>query len=178
MFNKIVNAVLLVACCVATLSGGLYAYKFYQDAAVRSAIANAPHVAVGQIYHVADTGGKPSLILEVSPTCPHCIADREVYQQLSAAEEVRDGRVQVLTAILADDKLAKAAKDFVAGIPGTVMQHKDPKEFPFPFSSTPTLFLLDGTGKVVKTWVGELQARDIKDLKESLKANTVAVAKM
>ena len=141
-------------------TGGLYISK---EIKVRQFVAHMPKpITVGQSVKIAGVSGKTTLVLELSPTCPHCLANEPLYRQLSALPQIRDGNVQVVVAIATRDRqLAQAFVDR-DGIPGFLIVADGGDKFPFYFYSTPTILLLDPNGVVVGVWIGELHGDEAR----------------
>jgi len=160
MLNKIVNIVLLIACLCFIVSGSVYVTKEVQR---RQAVASSPRIEIGQTLSVPETLGKTTLIMELWDKCPHCVANEPLYRKLSSLRQISDGSVQVVAVVQAETE--QTAKDFMAksSIPGKLVISLPGQKLPLPWIGTPTLLLLDTTGKVVRKWYGELTEAEAQE---------------
>ena len=127
MLDKIANFLLIVACIMVIAVGVLYIHK---EIKVRQLLARMPKpIKVGQTVKIPEAPGKTTLVLELSPTCPHCVANAPLYRQLSTLPQIREGKVQVIIAMAAIDQ--QAAQAFVDrdGIPGKLIVAKGADKF-------------------------------------------------
>jgi len=156
MLNRILNAACISACLMMIVVGGVFVDKQLAERRGRSFVPRP--IAAGQTIKLPiPAGGKPTLLLELSPTCSHCIANEPLYRRLSAMPQIRSGKVHVIIAMANGDQ--KAAQAFVDrdGIPGfLVMVPATGEPPPFPFYSTPTILLVGPDGKINEVWIGEL----------------------
>jgi hypothetical protein len=121
-----------------------------------SANRDVTPVRIGQLVNIPEVRGRATLLLELSPSCPHCVANEQLYKRLKDLPQIRSGRVQIVIAMASPDP--EPAQVFVDrdSIPGRLIVANGADNFTFPFYVTPTLLLLDQEGKIVKMWVGEL----------------------
>ena len=173
MFDKFVNAVFLIACLCVIVSGSMYVTK---EVRMRRAMASRQHIDVGQTLNVPEALGKTTLMMELSDTCPHCIANQPLYRELSALPQVSNGKVQVATVMTA--KKQQDAQNFATrnGIPGKLLVGEPGHKFSFPLVATPTILMLDKTGKVLHKWVGELHGKNQQDFLNGLHRPTATTA--
>jgi|ERR1039458_3730814 hypothetical protein len=158
MLNKIVDAILVAACLMVLVVGGVLVDRQIK---LRQLFGRqAQQVKVGQTVKIT---GETTLVLELSPTCHFCLASEPLYRQLSALPQIRAGKVRVVVAMLAKDR--QSAQAFVDrdGIPGKLIVAEATEKFPFPFVSTPTMFLVDPRGVVVDVWKGEMHGDRVQE---------------
>jgi hypothetical protein len=116
---------------------------------------------------VLPAGTQKALVVAVSPTCHFCNDSLPFYKRLVDERNQKSSQVKFIAAVPNEGAKAEEAKKFAdAGIqPDGVV--------PIDFASikvpgTPTLLLVDNTGKVLDVWVGKLNESGEKDVLEVL----------
>jgi thiol-disulfide isomerase/thioredoxin len=99
-----------------------------------------------------------SLILFLSTSCPYCKESLPFYQQLSRKLQ---GKVDLIAVFPQPQEQLQAWLE-VANVP--VSQIISAKLYTLGIPATPSLLLLDKTGKVKKIWVGRLDEQRQADL--------------
>lgn len=153
MITKAINCVFALACLIMIVSGSMFVQQQYAIRRVNLAVAK---VKPGNYMKIDGALGRDTLLLELSSSCPHCVANQELYQELEGLPRVRDGRVQVVTAMLTDQRSHGEAFVRRNRIPGKVLLRVGTEKFPFTFLGTPSILLLNPQGRIVKMWTGEL----------------------
>jgi len=166
MRDKVVNGLFAIACLGVVLSASWYGYTQYENYYLARHI---PSVKVGDLMRVKEATGRPTLLMEVSSTCPHCKANEPLYGQLRNLPKIQDGQVQLVVAMIAPEQ--KDAQDFMVrnSLPGKLIVESNYKKFGFTFFGTPTLALLDASGKVSKVWTGEIHEEKEKEFLAALR---------
>jgi hypothetical protein len=117
-----------------------------------------------------------TLVMGVWTHCSVCQHDVPIYQRLAQAKHVVDGQIKVV-ALFPPPNMTNSEKS-----PTTSNSTADEQEFikrtampasvfipeEFPFTSTPTLLLLDKDKKIIWTWKGGLTTNEEKTLFELL----------
>jgi hypothetical protein len=162
MLNKLINVLLVLSCSMVLVTGGVYLHnELISPPTVHLQVPPAA-LSVGKTLNIPQAAGKTTLVLGLSPTCPHCRANESIYRQLGGLPKIRSGKVQVLTVMIAKDQ--QSAQAFVDrdGIPGKLIVNTGSDKLSFPLYGTPTILLLSPEGKVLNVWDGELQGKEAK----------------
>lgn len=168
VFDRIANVAVVIAVAV------FLALAAHGDFSHRSVTPPAPHtVAVGQKINLPGVQwpqGQQSLVLGISATCHFCKDSLPFYKQLASQVQ---GRVNVIAVLPQEQQEADAFLQN-AGITGVRVVSQNLAKIGV--YGTPTLLLVDGSGKVKASWVGELDAgRQKKLIAEVLPSGAAAV---
>jgi hypothetical protein len=112
-------------------------------------------------------GATRALVVAVSPTCHFCNDSLPFYKQLVDERNQKGSAVKFVAAVPTDDAKAPESDKFVnAGVKPDNVVHLDFSAIKVP--GTPTLLLVDNTGKVLNVWVGKLDASGEKEVLKTL----------
>ncbi|HTZ95569.1 MAG TPA: hypothetical protein VMB18_04165 [Terriglobales bacterium] len=155
------NAAILLACCL--LSWALIAHhsfgprsSFGKKEEVRLAGQSIPSLPG---YRWVDH--RETLILAIRKGCGYCEASLPFYKRLGELEA--DGQLHAhLLAVMPDDPAtgSEELKSSGVGVDGVFSQPLDLIKV----TGTPTLLLLDATGRVAQAWVGQLSPQREKEV--------------
>jgi len=160
MMKKLIDIMFLAACTMMLASGGLYIHTQLRSEALLRRLAT---ISTGQTIRVPDAIGKKTLVLELSPSCPHCKANEALYGRVGALEKIKSGQVDVLVAIQGFSLEESQAYLKRLNLKARLLVRTAEQPFPFPFRGTPTAFILSPEGKVLYAREGELHGQDEED---------------
>jgi len=120
-----------------------------------------------QIQQVLPAGTNKALVVAVQPGCHYCNDSMPFYKRLLDERNQKNSPVKFFAAVPADEAKAEEAQKFAAvGAQPDGMVKLDFASIKVP--GTPTLMLVDNTGKVLDVWVGKLPADKEKEVLEVL----------
>ena len=112
-------------------------------------------------------GATRALVVAVSPTCHFCNDSLPFYKRLVDERNQKGSAVKFVAAVPTDDAKAPESDKFVnAGVKPDNVVHIDFSSIKVP--GTPTLMLVDNTGKVLNVWVGKLDDGGEKEVLKTL----------
>ena len=108
-----------------------------------------------QLKAVVPAGTDRALVVAVAPGCHFCNESMPFYKQLIDQRNQKSSPLKVIAAVPAEEAKAEEAQKFAsAGTKPDNMVQVDFSAIKVP--GTPTLLLVDNTGKVLDVWVGKL----------------------
>jgi thioredoxin-related protein len=120
-----------------------------------------------QIQQVLPAGTNKALVVAVQPGCHFCNDSMPFYKRLIDERNQKNSPVKFIAAVPADEAKAEEAQKFAAvGAQPDGMVKLDFASIKVP--GTPTLLLVDNTGKVLDVWVGKLEPDKEKEVLEVL----------
>ena len=120
-----------------------------------------------QIQQVLPAGTDKALVVAVQPGCHYCNDSMPFYKRLLDERNQKGSQVKFIAAVPADEAKAEELQKFAAvGAKPDDMVKLDFASVKVP--GTPTLMLVDNTGKVLDVWVGKLEADKEKEVLEVL----------
>jgi len=120
-----------------------------------------------QIQQVLPAGTGKALVVAVQPGCHYCNDSMPFYKRLLDERNQKGSQVKFIAAVPADEAKAEELQKFAAvGAKPDDMVKLDFASVKVP--GTPTLMLVDNTGKVLDVWVGKLEADKEKEVLEVL----------
>jgi len=137
-----------------------------------------PQVKKGEQYDqlktVVPAGTSRALVVAVAPGCHFCNDSIPFYKNLIDQRNQKNSEVKFIAAVPASDKPEEAQKlvseetqKFTAGgAQPDSMVNMDFAAIKVP--GTPTLMLVDNTGKVLDVWVGKLDSKGEKEVLKTL----------
>jgi hypothetical protein len=158
--EKFSNLVTAFAALALIVAAGFYVDSRLDDRQVARYVPTP--VRVGQNMNLPQTLGRTSLVLELSSSCSHCVANVPLYRSLMAHPQIKSGAIQVIVVMISDNR--QAARDFTtrAGLPEPAIVIKGNAFASFPIYLTPTLLFVNPQGVITDAWVGELRGQDIE----------------
>lgn len=112
-------------------------------------------------------GVNRALVVAVSPTCHFCNDSLPFYKRLVDERNQKGSAVKFMAAVPTEDSKAPEAEKFSnAGVQPDKVVHIDFSSIKVP--GTPTLMLVDNTGKVLNVWVGKLDDGGEKEVLKTL----------
>lgn len=166
--DTVANIAIILVCAIAAFV--LVRNQFFPAAPPRPPGA-PPQVEKGeqfdQLKAVVPAGTKRALVVALSPTCHFCNESMPFYKQLIDQRNQKSSPVKVIAAVPAEQAKAEESKKFAeAGTQPDNMVHMDFSSIKVP--GTPTILLVDNSGKVLDVWVGKQDEKGEKDILEVL----------
>ena len=120
---------------------------------------NMPQIEKGEKYAelkgVVPAGANRALVVAVQPGCHFCNESMPFYKRLIDERNQKGSQLKFVAAVPGDDAKAQEAEKFsAAGTQPDSMVKLDFAAIKVP--GTPTLLLVDNSGKVLDVWVGKL----------------------
>ena len=166
--DTIANIAIIVVCAIAAVV--LVRNQFFPPAPGRMP-GGPPQVEKGerfdQLKAVVPAGSDRALVVAVSPTCHFCNDSMPFYKKLIDQRNQKNSGVKVIAAVPSEQAKAEESQKFAsAGAQPDGMVHMDFSSIKVP--GTPTLLLVDNSGKVLDVWVGKQDEKGEKDILEAL----------
>jgi thioredoxin-related protein len=167
------NIAIIVVCALAAVV--LVRQHFFPP---RQAADGMPQVEKGEKYAelkaVVPAGASRALVVAVQPGCHFCNESMPFYKRLIDERNQKGSQLKVVAAVPAPEKPEEAQKlasdesqKFAsAGAQPDSMVNLDFRAIKVP--GTPTLLLVDNSGKVLDVWVGKLDGRREKEVLKTL----------
>ena len=149
--DKLEIATNILIILVALLIGGTYLKSHYGRQEGNLAIGETINAPPGYDWH----SSAPTLVIAVRDGCVYCERSYPFYRQLQGLEHDKHLKAHLLM-ITPDDSARAAALLSGQGI--TSQAITDTPLGSIKVSSTPTLLLVDANGRLLQSWVGELDA--------------------
>jgi thioredoxin-related protein len=112
-------------------------------------------------------GSQRALVVAVSPTCHFCNDSMPFYKRLIDERNQKGSQVKFVAAVPNEQAKAEESQKFAsAGAQPDSMVNLDFASVKVP--GTPTLLLVDNTGKVLDVWVGKQDEKGEQDILEVL----------
>jgi len=119
------------------------------------------------IKAVLPAGTNRALVVAVSPTCHFCNESMGFYKQLLDERNQKSSPVKFIAAVPTDEAKAEEAQKFAtAGAQPDGLVRLDFSAIKV--AGTPTLLLVDNSGKVLDVWVGKLDEGGQKEVLKAL----------
>lgn len=115
---------------------------------------------------LADFAGKPLLVNYFAPWCAPCLRELPLLEALAREGEIAVVMVNYDPTTPAE--LRKLAGQYHIRVPLLIAKQEASLPFPRP-AGLPTSYLLNGTGKLLQTLVGELTPSQLEALRASVK---------
>jgi thioredoxin-related protein len=116
-----------------------------------------------QLKSVLPAGTNKALLVAVQPGCHFCNDSMPFYKRLIDERNSKSSPVKFIAAVPSDEAKAEENQKFAAV--GTQPDHMVKLDFAsVKVPGTPTILLVDNTGKVLDVWVGKLDADKEKDV--------------
>ncbi|HDZ8856124.1 TPA: TlpA family protein disulfide reductase [Aeromonas dhakensis] len=137
-------------------------------AGLLTACSPAPQFTDSQHLPVAlaDFAGKPLLVNYFAPWCAPCLRELPLLEALAREGEIAVVMVNYDPTTPAE--LRKLAGQYHIRVPLLIAKQEASLPFPRP-AGLPTSYLLDGTGNLLQTLVGELTPSQLEALRASVK---------
>ncbi|HEV2853961.1 MAG TPA: hypothetical protein VHC97_14265 [Thermoanaerobaculia bacterium] len=120
-----------------------------------------------QLKAVVPAGSQRALVVAVSPTCHFCNDSMPFYKRLIDERNQKGSQVKFVAAVPNEQAKAEESQKFAsAGAQPDSMVNLDFASVKVP--GTPTLLLVDNTGKVLDVWVGKQDEKGEQDILEVL----------
>ena len=160
-FKRIITVESLTCFITGALTLGLGAIFLLPRATQPAAGRVVPGVSLRPVEGYAWRSHGLSLVLALHVGCPYCQESMPFYERLHALERSRDIGAHVVAVWPDDPALVK--RSLPAGLSGVqVVPNVDLKRLGV--IGTPTLFLVDNTGRVERVWEGELSPTQENDV--------------
>jgi len=172
--DTVANIAIILVCAIAAVV--LVRNQFFPRTA--QAPGGMPQVEKGEQYDqlkaVVPAGSNRALVVAVSPGCHFCNDSIPFYKNLIEQRNQKNSAVKFIAAVPASEKpeeaqqlVAEETQKFSAGgAQPDGMVNIDFAAIKVP--GTPTLMLVDNTGKVLDVWVGKLDPKNEKRVLETL----------
>ena len=119
------------------------------------------------VKSILPAGSGKTLVVAIAPGCHYCNESMPFYKSLMDERNRKGSPVKVVGAVNAPEAKAEEEKHMAAaGVSFDAVSPVDFQKIKVP--GTPTLLLVDATGKVEKVWVGRLQADGEKEVLAAL----------
>ena len=146
----------------------VHEYWFQKPGLALGAVARTENSLKGtqlQLEGVRWNGVNKTLVMALSTACHYCQDSIPFYQQVSQSSAVKTGHVAIVTVFPQTKEEAESfvkINDIRAGnILSTPLESVRA-------TATPTLYLVDSTGKIENVWIGELSRTQQQELLEKL----------
>jgi hypothetical protein len=162
-FRRIATGAFDFALVVAVVLAGFY---FYRTHAARPAASLRPHPAIGQVLPLAVNWSKSpkTLVIVMQKDCHFCTASAPFYRKLRSIETTSNAFSMI--AALPQEQFV--AQGYLSELGLSVDETVKTSLASLSVGGTPTLLLVDRSGRVINVWVGQLQTE--KQEAEVLKA--------
>lgn len=152
MEKKLTMAANVAIIVVALLVGITFVRNWRQSESANSQRVN-PQVLVGRQFPIAQSwSGHRTVVLALSVGCHYCSASAGFYQRLAAYAAAHQANVVAMVP-QSKEEGARYVEELKLNIP--VVGQVDFRQIDV--SGTPTLFLVDDSGKVKDVWQGQLE---------------------
>ena len=172
--DTVANIAIILVCAIAAVV--LVRNQFFPKA--QPGPGGMPQVEKGEQYDqlkaVVPAGSNRALVVAVSPGCHFCTESIPFYKNIIDQRNQKNSAVKFIAAVPASEKpeeaqqlVAEETQKFTAGgAQPDGMVNIDFAAIKVP--GTPTLMLVDNTGKVLDVWVGKLDAKGEKQVLKTL----------
>ncbi len=173
--DTIANIAIILVCAIAAV---VLSFSLRDRFFPRPSAAAGPQVTKGEVYaqlkNVVPAGSNRALVVAVQPGCHFCNDSLPFYKQIIDQRNEKKSGVKFVAAVPTADKpedaqklsTEESAKFATAGAQPDSMVNLDFAAIKVP--GTPTLMLVDNTGKVLNVWVGKLDSGGEKEVFEVL----------
>ncbi|MFL6258356.1 MAG: peroxiredoxin family protein [Thermoanaerobaculia bacterium] len=161
------NIAIIIVCAIAAVV--LIRNQFFPKQA--AAPGNMPQIEKGEKYaqlqQVVPVGANRALVVAVQPGCHYCNDSMPFYKRLIDERNQKGSAVKFVAAVPSDDAKAPESQKFAAA--GTQPDSMVKLDFgAVKVPGTPTLVLVDNSGKVLNVWVGKLDEGGEKEVLKTL----------
>jgi thioredoxin-related protein len=161
------NIAIILVCAIAAVV--LIRNQFFPRQA--AAPGNMPQIEKGEKYaqlkDVVPAGANRALVVAVQPGCHYCNDSMPFYKRLIDERNQKGSPVRFVAAVPSEEAKGQEAQKFSAvGTQPDSMVKLDFGAVKVP--GTPTLVLVDNSGKVLNVWVGKLDAGGEKEVLQVL----------
>jgi hypothetical protein len=163
--DVIANVAIIATCIIASVV--LVRREFFPPAppAPPGSVAAGEQLDVLRDALPAGTG--KALVLAVAPGCHFCNDSMGFYKQLVAKRDSAKSPVKVLAAVASPEARADEQTKMTAS--GVTPDAVVPLDFSrLKVYGTPTVLLVNGSGKVLSVWMGKLDSRSEREVLQSL----------
>jgi hypothetical protein len=156
------NIAIIIVCAIAAVV--LIRNQFFPR---QAAPGNMPQIEKGEKYaqlkDVVPAGANKALVVAVQPGCHFCNDSMPFYKRLLDERNQKGSAVKFVAAVPSDEAKPQEAEKFsaVGAQPDNIAQ-VDFAAIKVP--GTPTLVLVDNSGKVLNVWVGKLDEGGEKEV--------------
>lgn len=157
------NIAIIIVCAIAAVV--LIRNQFFPKQ--QAAGGNMPQIEKGEKYaqlkDVVPAGANRALVVAVQPACHFCNDSMPFYKKLLDERNQKGSQVKFVAAVPSDDAKPQESQKFAAvgAQPDNVVK-LDFAAVKVP--GTPTLVLVDNSGKVLNVWVGKLDEGGEKEV--------------
>jgi len=161
--DTVANIAIIIVCAIAAVV--LIRNQFFPKQA--AAPGNMPQIEKGEKYaqlkDVVPAGSNRALVVAVQPGCHYCNDSMPFYKKILDERNQKGSAVKFVAAVPSDDAKPQEAEKFAAvgAQPDNVVK-LDFSAVKVP--GTPTLVLVDNSGKVLNVWVGKLDSGGEKEV--------------
>jgi thioredoxin-related protein len=161
------NVAIIIVCAIAAVV--LIRNQFFPKQA--AAPGNMPQIEKGEKYaqlqQVVPAGANRALVVAVQPGCHFCNDSMSFYKRLIDERNQKGSPVRFVAAVPSDDAKAPESQKFAAaGAQPDNIAKVDFSAIKVP--GTPTMVLVDNSGKVLHVWVGKLDEGGEKEVLKTL----------
>jgi len=160
--ETLTNIAIIVLCVVASASL-IHKFFFQQPAGPRMPQGAEVGDRLDAVKSILPAGSNKTLVVAVAPGCHYCNESMPFYKSLMDERNRKGSAVKVVGAIPGPEAKAEEEKHMAAA--GVSFDAVSPVDFQaIKVPGTPTLLLVDATGKVEKVWVGRLKPNVEKEV--------------
>lgn len=161
------NIAIIIVCAIAAVV--LIRNQFFPKQAAGP--GNVPQIEKGEKYaqlkDMVPTGANRALVVAVQPGCHFCNDSMPFYKKLLDERNQKGSAVKFVAAVPSDDAKPQEAQKFAAvGAQPDNIAKVDFAAIKVP--GTPTMVLVDNSGKVLNVWVGKLDEGSEKEVLKTL----------
>lgn len=119
--------------------------------------------SIEAVKSILPAGSQKALVVAISPTCGYCTQSMPFYKRLMEERDKKGSPVKIVGAVPAPE--AKAPEEQHMNAAGLKFDSLADISFSsIKVPATPTVLLVDGTGKVEQVWVGKLDEKGEKQV--------------